>query len=223
MSKKSKIILFSILGLVAAISLAVAVPFVVMGIKTNKLNKDYTYLKEDASYSKKIEVEGLELVNQHISCGYATIEMLSSFYGNRVSEDELSSKNGGSISTSTTNGFYDELKNSISNKEIVKETYLQNDIFLKNIHDSLSKNNPVAIIWAAQYEKEWTLHFSIVSGLDIYSDQVTVYNPYGYMENIGVSEFLNRTTFKAYSNMPIFLNFGFAFGAFHKNTIFYAK
>lgn len=53
MSKKSKIILFSILGLVAAISLAVAVPFVVMGIKTNKLNKDYTYLKEDASYSKK--------------------------------------------------------------------------------------------------------------------------------------------------------------------------
>ena len=32
-----------------------------------------------------------------------------------------------------------------------------------------------------------------------------------------------RTTFKVYKNLPLFLNFGFAFGAFDKNALFYAK
>ena len=93
---------------------------------------------------------------------------------------------------------------------------------LKEIHDSLKSNNPVAIEWAAKYEDEWTLHFSVVSGLDLVNDNVTIYNPYGYIENINVDEFISRTSFKAYKNIPLFLNFGFAFGAFGKNTIFYS-
>ncbi|MBR5990583.1 MAG: hypothetical protein IK034_01945, partial [Bacilli bacterium] len=46
------------------------------------------------------------------------------------------------------------------------------------------ENNPVAIEWAAKYEDEWTLHFSVVSGLDLSNDKVTIYNPYGYIENL---------------------------------------
>lgn len=61
-----------------------------------------------------------------------------------------------------------------------------------------------------------------VAGLDLAGDDVTVYNPYGYVENITVGEFLDRTSFNAYENMPLFLSFGFAFGAFDKNTVFYA-
>ena len=220
MKKKTRIILFSIIGFVLTVSIVVAVPFIVMGVKTNNLNKDYSYLKEDQTYSQKVEVTGLELVTQHVSCGYATIEMLSSFYGNKVSEDDLDSKNGGRVSTSSTNGFYKEVNASI-NREFIKKTYLDNGLFLKEIHLALSNNNPVAIEWAAKYEGEWTLHFSIVSGLDVKNDNVIIYNPYGYIENIGVSEFLSRTTFQSYSNIPLFLNFGFAFGAFHKNTLFY--
>ena len=101
--------------------------------------------------------------------------------------------------------------------------YLKNDELLKTVYKSIKDNNPVAIEWAAQYEGEWTLHFSIVSALDIKNDNVTIYNPYGYIENISVDEFISRTSFEAYKNIPLFLNFGFAFGAFSKNTIFYAK
>ena len=81
----------------------------------------------------------------------------------------------------------------------------------------------MAVEWAALYEEEWTLHFSVVTGLDIANDNVTVNNPYGYIENITVDEFINRTTFEAYKSIPLFLNVGFAFGAFDKNTIFYFK
>ena len=148
--------------------------------------------------------------------------MISTYYGNPVTEDDLDSRNG-AISTASTDGFYKEINKSIPSKAFVKKTYLKNDQLLKEIHGSLKNNNPVAIEWAAKYENEWTLHFSVVAGLDLINDNVTVYNPYGYIENVTTEEFIDRTTFNAYKNIPLFLNFGFAFGAFHKNTIFYVK
>ena len=222
MKKKTKIIIISVTSLIAALGLAVAVPFAILGIKTANLKADYSYLKEDSTYKEKVEITSLELVKQHVSCGYASIEMISTYYGNPVTEDELDARNK-AISTASTDGFLKEINKSIPSKTFAKRTYLKHDKLLKEIHDSLKNNNPVAIEWAAKYENAWTLHFSVVSGLDLQSDNVTVYNPYGYIENVTTKEFISRTTFNAYKNMPIFLNFGFAFGAFHKNTIFYAK
>ena len=223
MKKKTKIVLICLSGFVLTLALVVAIPFSIMGVKSASMDKDYTYLKTDATYSQKVEVEGVNLVKQHVSCGYASIEMLSEFYGKKVSEDDLDTKNNGGVSTASTDGFLKEINASISSKEFVKKTYLTNDNYLKEIHDSLKNNNPVAIEWAAKYEDEWTLHFSVVNGLDIANDNVTILNPYGYIENIKVDEFIDRTTFKAYKNLPLFLNFGFAFGAFDKNALFYAK
>ena len=209
------------LAVVASLSLVVAVPFIVLAARSNGINVDYQYLKDDTTYSFKEEVSGVELVTQEISCGYATIEMMSSYYGNKVSEEELSDKNGGGISTSSSDGFLNELNQSVPSHAFIKHSYLRNDDLLKEIHTSLAKNHPVAIEWAALYENEWTLHFSLVTAIDLSHDNVTIYNPYGYIENINVDDFINRTTFNAYDNIPLFLNFGFAFGAFEKNTIFY--
>lgn len=219
MKKRFIIIPLAVLG---TFIVGVSIPFIILGIRTSSLDSDYQYLKNDKTYNTKVEVNDLELVTQHISCGYATIEMMSSYYGNKVNEDELEKKNNGGISTSSSNGFLAEVNDSIKNKTFSKYSYLKNDELLKHIHDSLSKDNPVAIEWAAEYEGEWTLHFSLISGLDLSSDKVTIYNPYGYIETIGVNDFVDRASFNAYKNMPLFLNFGFAFGAFEKNTIFYA-
>ena len=222
MKKKTKIIIIISSAVVGALALAVAIPFATLGIKTAGLNRKYDYLKEDDKYSLKVEVEGLNLVKQHVSCGYASIEMISEYYGNKVTEDDLDARNK-SISTASSTGFYQEIKKSIPSKIFVKRSYLKHDTLLKEIHDSLSNSNPVAIEWAAKYENEWTLHFSVISSLDLKNDNITIYNPYGYIENIHIDEFIDRASFKAYKNMPLFLGFGFAFGAFEKNTIFYAK
>ena len=223
MKKKKKIVLISVCSFVGAIALALAIPFTIMGIKTASIKNEWEYLKNDVNYNTKVEVEGVNLVKQDISCGYATIEMMSEFYGGKVTEEELDNKNNGGVSTSSTSGFFKEVNDSINNKEFISKTYLNNDVLLKEIHGSLEKNNPVAIEWAAKYEEEWTLHFSLVTCLDIANDNVTVYNPYGYVENINIKSFLTRTTFEAYESIPLFLNFGFAYGAFHKNAIFSAK
>lgn len=218
---KKKILLILSLVLITII-LVIFIPFIILGIKTNSINSDYEYLKQDEYYQEKIEIEGIELVTQEVSCGYASIEMISDYYGAKVTEEDLDSKNK-SISTSSTKGFLKEINTSIPSKTFIKQTYLKNDLLIKEIYKSLKKGNPVVIEWAAKYKDEWTLHFSIVTGLDIRNDLVTIYNPYGYIENISIDEFISRTSFKAYKNMPLFLKFGFAFNAFGKNTIFYAE
>lgn len=218
--KKKTVVIIAVSSIVGALALSVAIPFTILGVRTASMNKDYSYLKDSHAFSQKVEVTGVELVKQHVSCGYASIEMISSYYGNKVSEDDLDSRNK-SISTSTTDGFLKEINKSIPDKAFIKQTYLENDMFLEAIHMALMNEDPVAIEWAAKYEDEWTLHFSVVTSLDIKNDNVTIYNPYGYIEDITVKEFIDRTTFKAFKNIPLFLNFGFAFGAFHKNTLFY--
>ncbi len=218
MKKKIVIIVSFVL---TSLALTIAIPFIILGVRTSSLKNDYNYLKEDNTYSAKVEVEGVELVTQHISCGYAVVEMMSSYCGNKVTEDDLAKKNGGGVSTSSSNGFLNEVNASID-KTFTKKSYLKNDELLKEIHQSLSNDNPVAIEWAAKYENEWTLHFSLITGLDISHNNITIYNPYGYIENISLDEFTSRSSFEAYENIPLFLNFGFAFGFFEKNTIFYA-
>ena len=222
MKKKTKVTLIVVSALVGALVLTASIPLIVDAVKTNNLKADYSYLRNNADYKDKVEVTGLELVTQHVSCGYASIEMISSFYGNRVTEDDLDARNS-AVSTQTSKGFLDEINKSIPSHSFVKRSYLKHDVLLKEVHDAIKDNKPVALEWAAKYENEWTLHFSVVSAIDLANDKVTIYNPYGYIENIEVKEFVDRTSFKAYNNMPLFYNYAFAFGLFDKNTIFYAK
>ena len=113
MTKKKKIVVIVASSIAVALTLAIAIPFSILGIRTNSINTKYQYLKDNEIYSNKEEVTGIELVTQHISCGYATIEMMSSYYGNKITEDELSNKNKGAISTSSSDGFLKELKKSV--------------------------------------------------------------------------------------------------------------
>lgn len=222
MKKKAKVTIIVVSALVGALVLTAGIPLIVDAVKTNNLEADYSYLRNDANYKDKVEVTGLELVTQHVSCGYASIEMISSFYGDKVTEDDLDARNS-AVSTQTSQGFLEEINKSIPNHNFVKRSYLKHDALLKEVHDALKDNKPVALEWAAKYENEWTLHFSVVSAIDLGNDKVTIYNPYGYIENIEVKEFVDRTSFKAYNNMPLFYNYAFAFGLFDKNTIFFDK
>ena len=97
-----RVIVISVSALVGAVVLAIAIPFTVLAAKTANIKSDYAYLIEDAKYKTAVEVEGLEHVTQEISCGYATIEMMSAFYGERVSEETLSERNNGAITTSSS-------------------------------------------------------------------------------------------------------------------------
>ena len=216
---KKRIILIICLSFVALLTLGVTIPFSIYGIRSAVIDNSYSYLlKENKLTDKKIDVP---LVKQDISCGYAIIEMLSTFYGNTVTEEQLSDKNKGAISTSTTSGFVEEINRTIENANYVAKEYLKNDDLLLIINKSLLNDKPVAVEWAAILDDEWTLHWSIVTGMD--QEHIYINNPYGYKEEISFEEFISRTTFKAFKNMHLGYHFGFAFGLFSKNTIIVSK
>ena len=96
---KKKILIIAIV-IIVLLCLVIAIPFINVIVKTNNINTDYSYLKEDSGYNKKVEVTNIELVSQKVSCGYASIEMVSSFYNEKVTEEELDSRNK-KISTSS--------------------------------------------------------------------------------------------------------------------------
>ena len=98
--------------------------------------------------------------------------------------------------------------------------YLKSTELIDKVYDSLSNGIPVPFEWAAKYKDEWTLHYSLIIGIDISNDKITIANPYGYIEEVTIKEFINRTSFGSYENMPIFLKLGFGLGIFEKNTIF---
>ena len=81
--------------------------------------------------SKKLDVP---LIKQDISCGYAIIEMMSDYYGNKVTEKELYEKNNNGISTSTTNGFVKEINDTIKGKNYNSLSYAKNDELLLAIN-----------------------------------------------------------------------------------------
>lgn len=221
MKKSIKITIITIVSFLIAIALVFGIAFSVLAIRTNNLKDDYSFIYNDETYAKAITIECIEPITQDISCGYAVIEMFSVWNAGNITEEKLYEQHG-KVITSTGKSFCNEFNKQFPEYETQMYKYLKNSDLIKKVYESLSRGIPVPFEWAALYGKEWTLHYSLVIGIDIPNDTVTVANPYGYIERLSLKEFLDRTSFEAFKKMPSFFQLGFAFGVFEKNTIFIA-
>ena len=206
----------SFIGILVAITL-VALAF--LQIRTRAIQDDYSSVYTDGKYQTPIMIDGVHVIKQDVSCGYAVLEMFSSWSGHSVTEESLY-KQYGKVVTSTGKAFCEEMNKQFPEYTTTMNKYLKNAELIDAVYENLSAGIPVPIEWAALYGDEWTLHYSLIIGADIPGDRITVANPYGYMEELTIAELINRTSFEAYEKMPLFLKLGFAFGIFEKNTVF---
>lgn len=204
-----------------ALGAIVGISFGVLFGKTRSIDNDFSAIYQNEKYSKAVCIENVEVVTQSVSCGYAVIEMFSASIGGDITEESLYDRYG-KVVTSTGAAFCNEFNKQFPEYKTTMYKYLKNTELIYKVYTSLEKGVPVPFEWAALYGDEWTLHYSLVTGLDVKNDSVTVANPYGYIENISIQAFLDRTSFRAFENMPFFYRFAFAFGVFEKNTIFIA-
>ena len=214
--KRAAIVLAVVIGALVCVAVVV---LVMLQARTDALHDDYDNLTADARYGAPVSAEGVEVITQDVSCGYAVIEMFSAWDGGDVTEESLYDEYG-SVVTSTGGSFCDEMNKRFPGYRTEMRTYLTDSELLEAVHESLEAGVPVPFEWAAKYGDDWTLHYSLVTGMDLANDRVTVANPYGYMEELPVDEFLSRMSFEAYEGMPLFLRLGFAFGIFEENTVF---
>lgn len=188
------------------------------------MNDSIDSIYTDSKYQMPVEAAGVGIIKQEISCGYACIQLISQWSGGGITEQKLYDYYGG-IVTSTGKSFEEEINRQIPSYQIKIYKNLKNTEIIDYVYQSLRDGIPVPCEMAAYYtEKEsWTLHYVIITGMDISNDRVTVSNPYGYMGVYTLAEFLNATRFDSYKKMPIFLKLAFGIDIFEKNTIFIMK
>lgn len=217
--KVVKRILF-VIALILSVGTIVSIAAIaLMNYRTKEINDDYSSAFTNEKYTEAVSVDDIEVITQSVSCGYATIEMFSTWNGDDITEESLYNQYG-KVVTSTGKSFCKEMNKQFPEYKTTMFRYLLNTELLDKVYDSLSKNIPVPFEWAALYGDEWTLHYSLIVGMDVKNDKITVLNPYGYKEELSIKDFLDRTRFHAYENLPLYLKLGFAFGIFEKNTIF---
>lgn len=218
--KKIKKILIALLIIIAILFITILVAFIILKSKTNKISDDYSKIYTNEKYKEAILIDNINVFEQDVSCGYAIIEMFARWNNNSDITEQSLYDQYGKVVTSTGNAFEKEMNKQFPEYKTTMYKYLNNTELIDKVYESLSNGIPVPVEWAAKYKDEWTLHYSLVIGMDIPNDKITIANPYGYIEEITLKEFINRTSFESYENMPIFLKLGFAFGIFEKNTIF---
>lgn len=217
--KKPLIITLIVVG---AVILACAAALILLEVRTNAVLDDFSSVYENEKYRKKVSVDNVEVITQDVSCGYAVIEMFSSWDGKNVTEESLYNEYG-KVVTSTGQAFCNEMNKQFPEYTTTMHKYLSNTELLDKVYDSLSNGIPVPFEWAARYNDDWTLHYSLITSMDIPNDEIIIANPYGYYEKLSLNDFLERTSFEAYSDMPLYFKLAFAFGIFEKNTIFTAE
>jgi len=217
--KRRKKIVSVILFFAGSLIVLAAVALGILQIRTNRMMDDYSSVYENEKYQTPVMIDGVNVIKQDVSCGYAVLEMFSSWSGHSVTEKSLYDQYG-KVVTSTGNAFCREMNKQFPEYTTTICKYLKNTELIDAVYENLSNGIPVPFEWAALYGDDWTLHYSLIIGADIPADKITVANPYGYYEELTVAELLNRTSFEAYEKMPLFLRLGFAFGIFEKNTIF---
>ena len=189
----------------------------------HKINNDISAFLQDKTYQAPVNVDGVNVITQQISCGYAVLQMFGDWCDTPVTEDSLYSQYG-KVVTSTGNSFCNEMNKQFPQFKTTMHKNCTNTELLTLIHNSLKAGKPVPFEFAAIYHDTsgdvWTLHYAIVTGMDLVNNSITVVNPYGYVENYTVEDFLNATRFVSYENMPFYFKLAFAFGIFEKNTAF---
>ena len=219
--KKGLKITLIIIGVILLILLNICVGAILINNdKTKKMLDDYSNIYTNDKYQEVVSVDNLNYIKQDISCGYAVIEMFAKWRGNEEITEKYLYDKYGKVVTSTGKSFEEEMNKQFPEFKTTMYKNLKSSELIDKVYDSLLKGVPVPFEWAAKYEDKWTLHYSVISAMDIPNDKVTVMNPYGYEENISIKEFIDRTSFEAYDHMPIIFKLGFAFNIFEKNTVF---
>ena len=208
----------AVIILILFLLLALIIPCV-NKIRAIRMKNDYSDIFKNEKYYKPVFVQGITVFPQKYSCGYAVIQMISQWNNSGLTEEVLY-KEYGKIVTSTGRAFAKEMNRKFPEYKTSMYKYLKNTGLIDKVYDSLAAGVPVPFEWAAKKDGVWTLHYSLITGLDIQANKITIANPYGFVEELSIEDFLKRTSFDAYEKMPLFIKFGFAYAVFEKNAVF---
>lgn len=95
--KRIGIIAGIVVGILACI---IAVALIMLQSRTSAILNDISGIRDNEKYKTPVYVDGIEVITQDVSCGYAVIEMFAAWSGKNITEESLFDEYG-SVVTST--------------------------------------------------------------------------------------------------------------------------
>ena len=89
-----KKLLTAALIVIGVLILTTAAALISLEVRTNAMLDDYSTVYDNEKYQKNVMADNVEVITQDISCGYAVIEMFSSWDGESITEEALYSEYG---------------------------------------------------------------------------------------------------------------------------------
>jgi hypothetical protein len=118
-------------------------------------------------------------------------------------------------------GFLNEMTRQFPEWKITRCVNQTNTDMLKMMYQSLKNGFPVPVEFAAQDTSDnWTLHFGLVTAMNLGNNEIVVQNPYGYKETYTAQRFIAAARYELYENMEWYFKIGFTMGIFNKNTFY---
>ena len=156
MNKKKKVLIIAIVTVLLIPVILTASGFAILKYKEKRTDDDFSEYIDSDKYSEPVYVDGIEVITQDVSCGYAVLEMFSAWNGGDLTEEKLYEEYG-RVVTSTGEAFCDEMNKQFPDYTTVMYKYLKNTELIELTYDSLSEGMPVPVEWAAKKDEEWTL------------------------------------------------------------------
>ena len=193
----AKKIFLIFIALLAVVSLA----FLVIVLRPANV-EIYTNTDEISETVRSLQPRVIELDHISIkaepdstSCGITTVAVMSNFFNNTDYEpSDLMEKYHSKGNTD----FLELLQKELPGRTVVFHSNGTDAEMLQDIHASLNNNKPVFILFAAPNpynEPYYDSHGSVVYGINLDHETVTIANSYGYREEISFVDFLNRMSF----------------------------
>jgi len=144
-----------------------------------------------------IELDNISVIKQPDSttCGITAVTVMSNYYSHTKYEaNDLITI----YDSKGTTDVVELLQKELPGKTVAFKSNGTNEEMLRDIHASLSNDNPVVVYFGAPNpynEPYYDSHGSVVYGINLDSETVTIANSYGYKEEISLVDFLNRMSF----------------------------
>lgn len=130
-----------------------------------------------------------------VSCGITTVAVMSNYFNQTDQEvNDLIDKYDSKGNTDAV----ELLQRELPGRNVVFKANVANDAMIRDIHSSLIRGNPVMVFFGAPNpynEPYYDTHGSVVYGIDLDSETITIANSYGYSEEISLVDFLNRMAY----------------------------
>jgi len=201
-----------------------SVVFLFSGCKN--LNPLVGYEDDLDSYQTKVLRDFLiKTQSNEYTCGITSITMVNAYLNEDYTVEELIDKYDLSLKGGMTSSDFRDQLNTILGDGYGVRVYenISNSSVLDYINCQLGQGLPVPVFYVAPnpYNKpKYDIHSSVVIGINCENETVQVANPYGYVEDLTLTIFLNRMNLLAGDLLPFMQTINIRLGIVKPNTIF---